>query len=66
MRREAGEYILKREDPAEIGRVGLSAIMYTCATMAYSIQLQTTLTDINFVVYKGKKKAYKQVIQNIS
>ena len=35
--------------------------MYTCATMAYSIQLQTTLTDINFVVYKSKKKAYKQV-----
>ena len=24
MRREAGEYILKRDDPAEIGRVGLS------------------------------------------
>ena len=36
--------------------------MYTYATMAYSIQLQTTVTDI--VVYKSKKKAYKQVIKH--
>ena len=31
--------------------------MYTCATMAYSIQLQNTLT---FVVYKSKKNTYIQ------
>ena len=34
--------------------------MYTCATMAYSIELQNTLT---FVVYISKRKAYKQVVK---
>ena len=37
---------------SELGR----ANKYTCATMAYSIQLQTTQTDINLWCTKARKK----------
>ena len=39
--------------------------MYTCATMAYSIQLLNTLTDICGVQKQEKKHTNKHFVKNV-